>query len=47
MTVAGEHVRDADDAAGRLHVSAVIALSPFANSAAGSFDTRYRDITRR
>jgi len=44
MTVAGEHVRDADDAAGRLHVSAVIALSPFANSAAGSFDTRYRDI---
>ncbi len=44
MTVAGEHVRDADDAAGRLHVGAVIALSPFANSAAGSFDTRYRDI---
>ena len=44
MTVAGEHVRDADDAAGRLHVSAVIALSPFASSAAGSVDTRYRDI---
>jgi predicted dienelactone hydrolase len=44
MTVAGEHVRDADDAAGRLQVSAVIALSPFANPAAGSFDTRYRDI---
>jgi dienelactone hydrolase len=44
MTVAGEHVRDADDAAGRLQVSAVIALSPFASPAAGSFDTRYRDI---
>jgi dienelactone hydrolase len=44
MTVAGEHVRDADDASGRLPVRAVIALSPFASAAAGSIDTRYRDI---
>jgi dienelactone hydrolase len=44
MTVAGEHVRDAEDAAGRVQVRAAIALSPYASIAAGSFDTRFRDI---
>jgi hypothetical protein len=44
MTVAGEHVRDAEDATGRVRIRAAIALSPYASVAAGSFDTRYRDI---
>jgi predicted dienelactone hydrolase len=44
MTVAGEHVRDAEDAPGRVRVRAAIALSPYATIAAGSLDTRYRDI---
>jgi dienelactone hydrolase len=44
MTVAGEHVRNAEDAAGRLQVQAAIAISPYASVSAGSFDTRYRDI---
>ena len=44
MTVAGEHVRDADDASGRLSVAAAIALSPYASASAGSMDTRYKDM---
>jgi len=44
MTVAGEHVREAGDAAGRVTIRAAIALSPYASHAAGSFDTRYVDI---
>ncbi len=44
MTVAGEHVRDAENAAGRVQIRAAIALSPYASLAAGSLDTRYRDI---
>ena len=44
MTVVGEHVRDAEDAPGRVRVRAAIALSPYATIAAGSLDTRYRDI---
>jgi predicted dienelactone hydrolase len=44
MTVAGEHVRDAEDATGRVRIHAAIALSPYASVAEGSFDTRYRDI---
>ena len=45
MTVAGEHVRGAEDATGRVAVRAAIALSPYASFAVGSFDTRYRDIS--
>ncbi len=44
MTIAGEHVRDAEDAVGRVRIRAAIALSPYASVAAGSLDTRYRDI---
>ena len=44
MTVAGEHVRGAEDAPGRVRVRAAIALSPYATLAAGSLDTRYLDI---
>ncbi len=44
MTVAGEHVRGAEDATGRVRIRAAIALSPFASVAEGSLDTRYRDI---
>jgi hypothetical protein len=44
MAVAGEHVRDVDAAAGRLKLRAAMALSPYATTAAGSLDTRYRDV---
>ena len=44
MAIAGEHVPDAERAAGLMTVRAAIALSPFASSAGGSVDTRYRDI---
>ena len=44
MTVAGEHVRGAEDAGSRVRIRAAIALSPFASVAEGSLDTRYRDI---
>jgi predicted dienelactone hydrolase len=44
MTIAGEHVRDAEDAPGRVRIRAAIALSPYASVAAGSIETRYRDI---
>jgi dienelactone hydrolase len=44
MVAAGEHLDGAEDSAGRLKIRAVIALSPFANPAAGSIDSRYRDI---
>ena len=44
MTIAGEHVRYAEDAAGLVQVQAAIAISPYASVAAGSFGTRYRDI---
>lgn len=44
MAVAGEHVPNAEDAAGRVQIRAAIALSPYASFAAGSLDTRYRDI---
>ena len=45
MTVAGEHVRDADDANGRLQIRATIALSPYASMSGGTVDDRYRDIS--
>jgi hypothetical protein len=43
MTAAGEHVDGVEDRP-PLEIRAVIALSPFANPAAGSVDRRYRDI---
>jgi dienelactone hydrolase len=44
MAIAGEQVRDADDAQGRLDVRVAIAFSPYANLAAGSLETRYAGI---
>jgi dienelactone hydrolase len=44
MTVAGERVPHAEDAAGRVTIRAAIALSPYASLAAGSIATRYRDV---
>lgn len=44
MIAAGEHADGAQDSAHRLKIRAAIALSPFANPAAGSIDSRYRDI---
>jgi dienelactone hydrolase len=44
LTVAGEHVRGAEDAVGRVVVRAAIIVSPYASFADGAFDTRYRDI---
>lgn len=45
MTVAGEQVRDADDANGRLQIRAAIALSPYASMSGGTGDDRYRNIS--
>ncbi len=45
MTVAGEHVRDANDAIGRLQIRAAIAMSPYASVSSGTVDDRYRDIS--
>ncbi len=44
MVLAGEQVRGAEGAAGRVPVRAVIALSPYVNVADGGLDTRYRGI---
>jgi dienelactone hydrolase len=44
LVAAGEHVDGAEDNVHRLTVRAAIALSPFANPAAGAIDTRYRDV---
>lgn len=44
LTAAGEHVRGAEDTAGRVPVRAAIIVSPYASFADGAFDTRYRDI---
>ncbi len=44
MTIAGEQVRDADDAQGRLDVRVAIAFSPYASLAAASLETRYAGI---
>lgn len=44
MTLAGEHVPDADAMDRRLPLRAIVVLSPHASAAQGAFDTRYRDI---
>jgi hypothetical protein len=44
LTVAGEHVRGAEDAAGRVAVRGAIIVSPHASLADGSLDSRFRDI---
>ena len=44
MVAAGEQLVGLEDRSGALKIRAAIALSPFSNPAAGSIDSRYRDI---
>jgi len=44
MTVAGEHVPHAEDAAGRVAIRAAVALSPYASLESGTITARYQDI---
>jgi dienelactone hydrolase len=44
MTVAGEHVPHAEDAAGRVALRAAVVLSPYASLEAGATAARYQDI---